>query len=62
MNWDGGGIVFGQGPKGIMRVSANGGKPEHLVSVKDGEAAHGPQMLPDGQAVLFTLATGRRCR
>ena len=51
-------IVFGQGPKGIMRVSANGGKPEQLVSVKDDELAHGPQMLPGGQAVLFTLAKG----
>ena len=29
-----------------------------LVSVKDGEAAHGPQLLPGGQHVLFTLATG----
>ena len=41
-----------------MRVSANGGKPELLVSVKSGELAHGPQMLPGGQVVLFTLATG----
>ena len=56
MNWAGDAIVFGQGPKGIMRVSANGGKPEQLVSVKDDEVAHGPQMLPEGQAVLFTLA------
>ena len=55
MNWAGDAIVFGQGPKGIMRVSANGGTPEQLVSVRDGEIAHGPQMLPDGQAVLFTL-------
>jgi hypothetical protein len=29
-----------------------------LISVKDGERAHGPQMLPSGDAVLFTLATG----
>ena len=28
------------------------------MSVKDGEEAHGPQMLPGGQHVLFTLATG----
>src|SRR5262249_48979420 len=51
--------VFGQGPKGILRVSANGvGKPEQLISVKPGELAHGPQMLPGGDAVLFTLGTG----
>ena len=41
-----------------MRVSANGGTPEVLVRVKDGEQAHGPQILPGGETVLFTLATG----
>lgn len=49
-------IVFGQGNKGIMRVSANGGKPETIVTVKSNELAHGPQILPGGRAVLFTLA------
>ena len=58
MSWGTDGIVFGQGRKGIMRVSANGGTPEVLVRVKDGEQAHGPQMLPGGETVLFTLATG----
>jgi dipeptidyl aminopeptidase/acylaminoacyl peptidase len=41
-----------------MRVSATGGKPEVIVSIKSGEFAYGPQILPDGQTVLFTLATG----
>ena len=45
------------GSKGIMRVSANGGQPEVLVSVKDGEVVYGPQVLPGGEWVLFTLAT-----
>ena len=58
MSWGTDGIVFGQGNKGIMRVSANGGTPEVLVRVKDGEQAYGPQMLPGGETVLFTLATG----
>ena len=57
MSWGPDGIVFGQGPKGIMRVSPSGGAPEVLVSLNAGELAHGPQMLPGGQAVLFTLAT-----
>jgi eukaryotic-like serine/threonine-protein kinase len=57
MSWGADGIVFGQGRKGIMRVPASGGQPELLVSVKEGELAHGPQMLPGAQAVLFTLAT-----
>ena len=57
MTWDSSGIVFGQGAQGIMRVSANGGQPTVLVSVKDGELAHGPQVLPGGEWVLFTVAT-----
>ena len=57
MNWDTSGIVFNQPGKGIMRVSANGGQPEVLVSVKDGEVMHGPQVLPGGEWLLFTLAT-----
>ena len=57
MTWDAGGIVFGQASKGIMRVSANGGQPEVLVSVKDGEVMYGPQVLPGGEWLLFTLAT-----
>jgi serine/threonine-protein kinase len=58
ITWGPDGIVFGQGRKGIMRVSANGGAPEVLVHVKDGETAQGPQLLPGGQQVLFTLASG----
>ena len=56
--WDASGILFGQGSEGIMQVAAAGGKPETLVRVDDGEIAHGPQMLPDGRSVLFTVATG----
>jgi serine/threonine-protein kinase len=56
MTWDAGGIVFGWA-KGIMRVSANGGQPEVLVSAKDGELVYGPQVLPGGEWVLFTVAT-----
>jgi Tol biopolymer transport system component len=52
-------ILFGQ-PDGIMRVSANGGTPELVIRSENGEQVHGPQMLPDGESVLFsvTRATG----
>jgi serine/threonine protein kinase/Tol biopolymer transport system component len=56
MSWGRDGILFGQQNKGIMRVSPNGGQPEQLIPVKEG-VAWGPQMLPDGDTVLFTLAT-----
>jgi Tol biopolymer transport system component/predicted Ser/Thr protein kinase len=49
-------LVIGQGSKGIIRVSADGGKPETIVKVNGAELAHGPQILPGGRAVLFTVA------
>ena len=42
-------IVYSDVPKGIMRVSANGGTPETLV--KGMTAA--PQLLPDGNSLIF---------
>ena len=48
-------ILVGQGPGGIWRVPGTGGTPEVLITVEDGEQAHGPQMLPGGEWVLFTL-------
>jgi Tol biopolymer transport system component len=47
-------IVFGQGPKGIMRVAANGGMSETIVASKNGEFLFGPRMLPGSDVLLFT--------
>lgn len=58
VHWDGDVIMFGQATKGILRAPASGGNPELIVTVKPGELAYGPALLPDGQTVLFTLATG----
>lgn len=42
-----------------MRVSPdNEWPPTSLLQVKDDEEAHGPQLLPGGKHVLYTLATG----
>jgi eukaryotic-like serine/threonine-protein kinase len=54
-SWGPDGIVFGE-QKGIMRVSANGGQAELIVEAKGGETVLGPQVLPDGKAILFTVA------
>jgi len=54
MSWDAVGILFGH-LDGILRVAGTGGQPERLVGVEDGIAWR-PQMLPSGDAVLFTLA------
>jgi Tol biopolymer transport system component len=49
-------ILIAHGPRGIFRVSGNGGTLERIVTVEEGQRAHGPQLLPDGRTVLFTLA------
>ena len=49
-------ILFGQG-EGIMRVSADGGTPEVVVKAGENEALYGPQLMPDGRSVLFTVTT-----
>src|SRR5262249_14369601 len=48
-------ILIGLGPGGIARVDAKGGKPETIIAVDSGQVASSPQMLPDGDTVLFTL-------
>jgi serine/threonine protein kinase len=57
MSWNAGAIVFGQTSKGIVRVSESGGQPTVIASVKNGEVPYGPQVLPGGDWVLFTLAS-----
>ena len=51
-------IVYGQ-LDGIMRVSANAGTPALLIKTEEQEQVHGPQILPDGKSLLFTLANSR---
>ena len=47
-------ILFGQAA-GIMRVSADGGTPTLIVPARDGEQIYGPQLLPGGRAILFSV-------
>jgi len=49
-------ILFGYGNRGILRVSAKGGTPETIVTVASSELAYGPQLLPGGKSIMFTLA------
>jgi eukaryotic-like serine/threonine-protein kinase len=56
VSWDIDGLIrYGQGAQGIWQVSASGGTPTRLIAVGEGESAHGPQLLPDGGWILFTL-------
>ena len=55
MSWHDDAIVFGQGPKGIMRVSPNGGAPELIAAVEGDEVADQPQLLPGNRGLLFSI-------
>jgi serine/threonine-protein kinase len=50
-------ILFG-GRQGILRVPARGGTPALVVKAGDGEQVDSPQLLPDGEHVLFAVTTG----
>ncbi len=49
-------ILYGQA-EGIMRVSANGGTAELVIPAEINERLHGPELLPDGDSVLFSIGT-----
>ncbi|MEO6212060.1 MAG: protein kinase [Vicinamibacterales bacterium] len=56
MAWAGDYILFSQFGPSIMRVTAHGGQPEVLVALKNsGEVVYGPQLLPGGGTLLFTI-------
>ena len=56
ISWDRSGILFSSAGTAIMRVSPAMGKPELLVDLSNTEnLAFGPQLLPDGDTLLFTL-------
>jgi serine/threonine-protein kinase len=53
-------IVFVEGSDDIRRVQGTGGSSERLLKLEAGQA-YGPQVLPGGRALLFTLNdTGAR--
>ncbi|MBA2258093.1 MAG: hypothetical protein H0W18_04305, partial [Acidobacteria bacterium] len=58
LSWTGDEIFAGQGPEGILRMLASGGKTETVVTVEKNQRAHGPHLLPDGEHLLFTLSSG----
>ena len=52
-------ILFAQKDGVIMSVSANGGTAKPLIEAEEGEQVYGPQALPGGEWVLFTLRATR---
>jgi serine/threonine-protein kinase len=56
LSWGSDGTLFYGQRDGIWRVSQNGGMPEHIVKIEGSEQVYGPQLLPGGEWLLFTLS------
>ena len=51
--------MFAQAEKSVIaRVSASGGTPEVIARAKQGELVGGPEVLPGGRFVLFSVTAG----
>jgi serine/threonine-protein kinase len=54
--WDADGMIrYGLGADGVWQLADTGGVPTRVLAVEAGELAHGPQRLPGGDWILFTL-------
>jgi eukaryotic-like serine/threonine-protein kinase len=56
-SWAADNTILFAGAEGIWRVPANGGTPALLIRTAEGESMYGPQLLPGGEAVLFSVTT-----
>ena len=59
VSWARDGTIFFADDEGILRVSANGGTPELVIPAGERETLDSPQLLPDGDSLLFTVGDGR---
>jgi Tol biopolymer transport system component len=57
LDWDASGILVARGSGGVIRCNPAGGPPEQLAKVEAGETVLAPQILPGGDALLFTIAS-----
>ncbi|NIM02095.1 MAG: protein kinase [Acidobacteria bacterium] len=61
IHWNEDGYVYvGRADQGIWRLPATGGEPEQVLALESGEYAHGPELLPGGEWMLYTLGRGVR--
>jgi serine/threonine-protein kinase len=60
-SWEADGTILIGQVDGIYRVPATGGALELIIPVEEGTRVYGPELLPDGDSVLFSIvvqATG----
>ncbi|HEX6213464.1 MAG TPA: protein kinase, partial [Vicinamibacterales bacterium] len=55
INWARDNAIYFASPDGISRVPVDGGDPQVVIAGATGEQLSGPQLLPDGETVLFTV-------
>jgi serine/threonine-protein kinase len=61
MSWaDDGFIYIGRAQQGIWKIPEGGGEPEQVLAMEPGEHAHGPELLPGGEWMLYSLGPGVR--
>ncbi|MDO8680496.1 MAG: protein kinase [Acidobacteriota bacterium] len=56
VTWTADDTIFFAAPGGIWRVAAQGGTPEVAIPAGDSEQFTGPQLLPDRDAMLFSVS------
>jgi serine/threonine-protein kinase len=56
-SWGADGTILIGGTGGISRVPASGGTPTVVIPERSGERLRTPQLLPDGDTVIFTVST-----
>ena len=54
LTWSGDALLYAH-DQTIFRVAATGGEPEKLIELAKEETPWGPQLLPDGRTLLFTV-------
>ncbi len=54
--WNADGAIYWGAVAGILRVPADGGAPETVITLEKNQTAHRPQILPGGDALLFGLS------
>jgi serine/threonine-protein kinase len=61
LHWSDDGFIYvGRADEGIWRVPESGGVLAQVLTVDKGEFAHGPEPLPGGEWILFSLSTDVR--
>ena len=59
INWTTAGIFVSNGSEGIVRIPADGGQPQTVVEGSQDSILQGPQLLPGGEWLMFTVAGTR---